>query len=330
LTFQEYNSLWVRPRTCTPLYCTRLVSLQVHLICTTHITDNIIVAFEAFHSMVNRMKGKQGFMALKLDMSKAYDWVEWNFLEAITRKIGFSDKWVQLTMTCVRTVTYAVLINSQPYGRILPTHGIQQGDPLSPYLFLICAEGLSHLLQKAERERSITGLAIARGGPRITHLFFADDSVLFRKVSPQEWGNIQAIMELYEKVSGQKLNRDKISLLFSKNTAKTVKDSLVNMVGVTPTNCFEKYLGLPSMVGKSRVASFASIKGRIWDRINGWKEKFLSYAEKEVLMKAVLQAIPTYTMSVFKLPKTLRQGILIPCYRSSGGDIKAMAQKSHG
>jgi hypothetical protein len=116
-------------------------------------------------------------------------------------------------------------------------------------------------------------------------------------------------LKLYERASGQQLNRDKTSLLFSKNTPKIVKDTLVNMVGVTPTTCFEKYLGLPSMVGKSRVASFASIKGRIWDRINGWKEKFLSHAGKEVLMKAVLQTIPTYTMSVFKLPKTLCQGI---------------------
>jgi hypothetical protein len=267
------------------------------------------VAFEAFHSMLNRLKGKQGFMALKLDMSKAYDWMEWNFLEAIMRKIGFSDQWIQLIMKCVSTVTYAVLINGQPHGRIQPSCGIRQGDPLSPYLFLLCAEGLSHLLRKAEQEKSITGLAIARGGPRITHLFFVDDSVLFCKASPQEWGNVQATLEQYERVSGQKLNRDKTSLLFSKNTPQTVKDQLVNMVGVTPTNCFEKYLGLPSMVGKSRVASFASIKGRIWDKINGWKEKFLSHAGKEVLLKVMLQAIPTYTMSVFRLPKTLCQGI---------------------
>jgi hypothetical protein len=115
-----------------------------------HITDNIIVAFKAFHSMFNRLKGKQGFMALKLDISKAYDLVEWNFLEAIMRKIGFTYQWVQLIMKCVRTVTYRVLINGQPHGRILPTRGIRQGDPLSPYLFLICAEGLSHLLRKAK------------------------------------------------------------------------------------------------------------------------------------------------------------------------------------
>jgi hypothetical protein len=274
-----------------------------------HITDNIIVAFEAFHTMATRLKGKQGVMALKLDMSKAYDRVEWDFLEAIMRKIGFSEQWVQLVMKCVRTVTYAVLINGQPHGRILPSRGIRQGDPLSPYLFLLCAEGLSHLLCKAKQERHITGVAIARKGPQINHLFFADDSVLFCKANAKEWEKIQALLELYEKASGQKLNREKTSLLFSKNTPQVVKDQLVNLVGVTPTSCFEKYLGLPSMVGKSRIASFSSIKGRIWERINGWKEKFLSHAGKEVLMKAVLQAIPTYTMSVFKLPKSLSQGI---------------------
>ena len=153
------------------------------------------------------------------------------------------------------------------------------------------------------------GLAIARGGPKINHLFFADDSVLFCKANAQEWGKIQELLELYERASGQKLNREKTSLLFSKNTPQAAKEHLVNLVGVNPTSCFEKYLGLPSMVGKSRMASFSSIKGRIWERINGWKEKFLSHVGKEVLMKAVLQVIPTYTMSVFKLPKLLCHGI---------------------
>ena len=123
-------------------------------------------------------------MALKLDMSKTYDRVEWNFLEAMMRKLGFADQWVRLIMTCVHTVMYAMLINGQPHRKIQPSRGIRQGNPLSPYLILICAEGLSHLLQKAESEHSITDLAVARGGPRIKHLFFVDDSVLFCKSSP--------------------------------------------------------------------------------------------------------------------------------------------------
>ena len=131
-----------------------------------HITDNIIVAFEAFHTMAIRLKGKQGFMALKLDMSKAYDRVKCDFLEAIMRKMGFSEQWIQLVMKCVRIVTYTILINGQPHRHIPSSRGIRQGDPLSPYLFLLCAEGLSHLLHRAEQERHITGLAIARRGTK--------------------------------------------------------------------------------------------------------------------------------------------------------------------
>ena len=125
---------------------------------------------------------------------------------------------------------------------------------------------------KAEHECHITGLAIAKGGPKINHLFFANDNVLFCQANAQEWGKIQILLELYERTSGQKLNKEKTSLLFSKNTPPATKEHLVNLVGVTPTNCFKKYPGLPSMVRKSRMASFSSIKWRIWERINGWKE----------------------------------------------------------
>jgi hypothetical protein len=127
------------------------------------ITDNILVAFEALHTMDGRMKGREGYMALKLDMSKAYDRVEWDFLELMMRKIGFNERWINLTMTCVRTVSYSVVVHRQPYGKITPTRGLWQGDPLSPYFFILCAEGLSFLLQKAERERRITGLLVTRG-----------------------------------------------------------------------------------------------------------------------------------------------------------------------
>jgi exonuclease III len=135
------------------------------------ITDNVIVAFEALHSMTTRIKGRKGYIALKLDMSKAYDRVEWDFLELIMRKLGFQERWVDLIMTCVRTVTYSVLINGRPFGHIRPSRGIRQGDPLSPYLFILCAEGLSTLIHKAKREGKITGIPVAKGGTKITHLF---------------------------------------------------------------------------------------------------------------------------------------------------------------
>jgi hypothetical protein len=269
------------------------------------ITDNIIVAFEALHTMNTRLKGRQGYMALKLDMSKANDRVEWDFLEIIMRRLGFHDRWIKLVMICVRSVTYSVLINGVPHGHIRPSRGIRQGDPLSPYLFILCAEGLSHSLCKAEKEGKINGLAIAKGGTKINHLLFADDSILFCKANFVEWGNVHKILEVYEIASGQKLNREKTSIFFSKNTKVEFKDFIASISGLNITSNLEKYLGLPALIGQSRKRAFAGIKSRIWEKMQGWNESFLSQAGKEVLLKVVIQAILTYTMSVFQLPKSL-------------------------
>jgi hypothetical protein len=214
-----------------------------------------------------------------------------------------------MLMTCFWTVSYSVLVNGQPYGTIVPTRDIRQGDPLSPYFFILCAEGLSSLLQLAKRDRRITGLPITMGGIRLNHLFFADDSLLFCKASIIEWLSIQELLQIYEKASGQKLNRDKTSVFFSKNTKEEAKELILSNAGVSSTRRYEKYLGLLALIGKSKVSAFTSIKGKVWDRINGWKERFLSQTGKEVLLKAVVQAIPTYTMSVFLLPKTLSKDI---------------------
>jgi hypothetical protein len=159
-----------------------------------HITDNILVAYETMHTMSSVLKGKGGFMALKLDMSKAYDRVEWTFLEGVMRRMGFEGSWIRLIMNCITSVSYSVLLNGDPYGYILPTRGIRQGDPISPYLFIMCAEALSAMLQAAERCRAITGVPIARGRVRLNHLFFADDSLLFCKANSMEWSRLKTYL----------------------------------------------------------------------------------------------------------------------------------------
>ena len=264
------------------------------------ITDNVLVAFEALHTMDVRMKGREGFMAMKLDMSKAYDRVEWNYLEEVMRKIGFVERWIHLTMTCVRIVTYSVLVNGQPYGTIIPTRGLRQRDPLSPYFFILCAEGLTSLIGIAENEARITGLPVTRGSIRLIHFFFfADDNLLFCKANIFEWSHIQGLLNTYEKASGQKVNQNKTSIFFSRNTHPDTKAHILSIVEVDSTQHYEKYLGLLSLIGRSKVSSFARVKGKVWSRIKGWKEKFLSQAGKEILLKSVIQAITTYTMSVF-------------------------------
>jgi hypothetical protein len=224
------------------------------------ITDNVLVAFETLHTIATRLSGKKGFMALKLDMNKAYDRMEWDFLESMLRKLGFADRWINLLMMCVRTVTYSILINGRPYGRIVPSRGLRQGDPLSPHLFILCAETLSSLIRNSERVGGITGVPISRGGTWIHHLFFADDSLLFWKANLREWRHIEEILELYELASGQKINREKTSIFFSKNTTSEAKEEILSVAEADHVQHFERYLGLPALIGRSRVSSFNYIK----------------------------------------------------------------------
>ena len=143
------------------------------------ITDNSTVAFKVLHKMRNKRTGKKGQMAIKLNIIKAYDWVEWSFLQQIMLKLGFDGRWVQLAMEIVHTATYLVLINGEPQGYISPSRGLKQGDPLSPYLFLLCVEGLFSLIRKVMETKHLHGILSCKNGVCISHLLFANNSLIF-------------------------------------------------------------------------------------------------------------------------------------------------------
>ena len=269
------------------------------------ITNNTIVAFEVLHKMRNRRRGKRGHMAIKLDISKAYDRVEWPFLKRIMEKIGMDLKRIHLAMETVTTASYSILINGEPRGHIKPSRGIRQGDPLSPYLFLLCAEGLSAMLKRAEERRQLHGILSCKNGVQISHLLFVDDNLLFCQATVEDCQQLKTILEQYESASGQSINRSKIALFFSRNTRAEVRTTIQGILGAQVITDCEKYLGLPMVIGLSKVKSFKELKEKITKRVMGWKEKFISKAEREVLIKTVAQAIPTYTMGIFKIPISL-------------------------
>ena len=122
------------------------------------ISDNILIAYELTHFLVNKREGKVGYAAIKLDMSKAYDRVEWCFLERMIRQLWFHERWISLIMECVTTVRYRVKVNGDLSESFTPRRGLRQGDPLSPYLFLLCAEAFSALFRKGEEEGLIAGV----------------------------------------------------------------------------------------------------------------------------------------------------------------------------
>ncbi|XP_021859944.2 uncharacterized protein [Spinacia oleracea] len=273
------------------------------------ITDNALVAFEIFHAMKRKGEGKDGSVALKLDMKKAYDRVEWIFLEKVMYKMGFSDNWVRRILECLSSASFAFKVNGRISGAVTPSRGLRQGDPISPYLFLIVADAFSTLIAKAAREKLIHGAKICNGAPRVSHLFFADDSLLFVKESVRECSVIADIISKYERASGQSVNLDKTDVVFSKCVDVNRRDEIVTTLGVKEVAKHEKYLGLPTIIGRSKKAIFAALKERIWKKLQGWKEKLLSKPGKEVLIKAVAQVIPTYMMSIFRIPDGLIEEI---------------------
>ncbi|CAJ2636059.1 unnamed protein product [Trifolium pratense] len=248
------------------------------------ILDNAMAAIEIIHYMKSKTKGKKGEVALKLDISKAYDRIDWEYLKDIMAKMGFSQQWIGWIMLCVETVDYSIIVNGNMVGPVVPGRGLRQGDPLSPYLFIICAEGLSALIRQAEN----------RGDLHAT----VHEAIVLKN-----------ILSVYEAASGQTINLQKSEFYCSRNVHADLREEIAHQLGVTQVLGTGKYLGLPSMIGRSKKSTFKFIKDRIWKKINSWSSRHLSQAGREVMIKSILQSIPTYVMSIFLRPKTLLDDI---------------------
>lgn len=151
-----------------------------------------------------------------MTMSKAYGRVEWKFVEMTMKKMGFDPRWVDWIMKCVSTVSYSVVFNGKLGEVFHPSRSLRQGDPLNPFLFLFCGEGLSSLMRIAIGGRILKGVKVSRSGPSISHLLFADDCILFAKATEGAHSLKQILIE-YEKCSGQCINYDKLTMFFSIN-----------------------------------------------------------------------------------------------------------------
>lgn len=238
-------------------------------------------------------------------MMKAYDRVEWRYLEGVMNKMGFSDHWIKTVMRCVTKVRYAVRINGELSQPFVPTRGLRQGDPISPYLFLLCTEGLSYLMKKKEVEGKLKGVKNGRSGPTISHLLFADDSIFFTRGDAKNLQALNDVLQTYSQGSGQRINFEKSSVFFGDHCPVHIKDRVKTYLNVHCEAIQASYLGMPSWVGKSPKNTFNFLPDRMWRKIRGWSDRPLSRAGKEVMLKSVIQAIPIYVMSCFRLPAVI-------------------------
>lgn len=243
-------------------------------------------------------------MGLKMDMQKAYDKLEWGFILAVLRCFGFSAKWIKWIEQRISTVSYSILLNGSAFEHFTPERGIRQGDPLSPFLFILCLEVVSRLLGQYENLAVIHGVPVCRYATPISHLMFADDLILFFRANYMKAGELSVIMDRYCKWSGQSISLKKSSVAFSSNTDGEVKAAILNMLQLNEMKVGSKYLGFPLFLSCSKRPAFADIKDKVLGRLAGWKSRVLSQAGRTTLIKSVASALPFYHISSFLMPKT--------------------------
>lgn len=280
-------------------------SSQSAFVSERQIFDNITIAHEMLHSLGKREDRAAEWMVVKTDMSKAYDRIEWVFLHSILSAMGFDTRWINWIMKCVSSVTFSVLINDQAHGMIVPQRGLRQGDPLSPLLFVLCAEGLVHLLAKSKTEGKIEGIQFGNVGPSITQMLFADDCLFACKATEEQSGELQNILTKYEEVTGQMVNPTKSSIIFCKGVSEDNKLKVKEILGIDAEGGEGKYLGLPEVLKGSKIQTFSYLKERLSSKVSGWHARTLSQGGKEVLIKAVATALPVHAMSVYRIPKSI-------------------------
>ncbi|KAM1551666.1 hypothetical protein ACFX10_043769 [Malus domestica] len=203
-------------------------------------------------------------------MAKAYDRVEWDFLMGMMVNLGFAPLFCSWIKECISTISFSVLINGSPTGYFRPERGLRQGDPLSPFLFLLCTEGFSMLITRSLERGALHGFKISPIGVPLTHLFFADDSVVFGNASVEEAKSIVEVLKTYARGFGQEINLTKSSVFFGANSPKCLKAKIVDTLGIQCKQGFGKYLGLQADFGHSKKVVFAEIRDKIEARMSGW------------------------------------------------------------
>ena len=266
-------------------------------------SDNIIIMQEVIRTLISR-KGQTGYVAIKLDLKKAYDWLEWHFIQDTLKFFQLPPNLTTLIMNMITSTRFHILWNGTLLLEVVPSRGIRQGDPLSPHLFILCLERLFIKLNEAIRDKVIHPISF-RGWVRLSHLFFADDIFLFTRANVRDCKNLgRILLDFYER-SGQLMSITKSKVWFSPRTPRHTKDQLAGILGLPTTNRIGTYLGTPIFTSRRIASSYEYLVENIWKRIEGWQTKYLSMAGRATLIKASITSIPAYAMQTMLLPQKI-------------------------
>ena len=265
-------------------------------------SDNIIITQEVIHSM-HQMKGRKGAVAFKIDLEKAYDRVNWDFLRQTLIDFGFPMIIVNLVMNCVQSSNLSILWNGAKLEGFAPSRGLRQGDPMSPYLFVLCMEKLAMMIQSKVDTGDWQPVNMSRGGPAISHLFFADDVLLFCKAKKAQVRVVMDTIQEFCSISGLKVNVEKSRAMCSPNVNRRKRDSISSCTSIRFTSNIGRYLGIPILRGRVRNADFHPVIEKLKSRLATWKSTLLNKAGKVCLARSVFSSIPINFMQALWIPR---------------------------
>ncbi|KAL2224371.1 UNVERIFIED_CONTAM: hypothetical protein Sindi_3072200 [Sesamum indicum] len=241
---------------------------------------------------------------LKVDIRKAYDTVEWDFLLAVLQLFGFPQTFTRWIEECVTTTAFSIGLNGNPHGFFAGARGLRQGDPLSPYLFVLVMEVLHlGLLQLIEQDSQFSFHWKCEPA-KVFQLGFADDLLLFCRADLNSLGTLKRGLDRFAEWSGLRLNVQKSHVIISRS-AQAWKDQILSIMGFQEGQLPMRYLGLPLLSSRLSISDCQPLLLKIDARINGWEGISLSYAGRIQIIKSVLSAMSIYWASAFILPKAI-------------------------
>ena len=184
-------------------------------------------------------------MAIKINLEKAYDQLEWSFIRECLFHINLPPNLIDIIMSCISSVSTAILFNGGAMKPIIPSRGFRQWDPLSPYLFILCMDWLGELIDNKCAEKLWTPIKSSKSGLSFSHMFFANDLVIFAKVNQVNCSTIKDVLDEFFEKSDQSMSEAKSRVYFSPNVDRDTKESLCDILRFQSTHSFGKYLGIP-------------------------------------------------------------------------------------
>lgn len=252
-----------------------------------NIQHNIIIAREMVHTM-HKMRGKKAFMAIKIDPEKVYDIINWNFVIFCLQKCNLPHQLINLISHCISSPSFKILWNGDRTDSFCSSRGIRQGDPLSPYLFVLCMDVPFHIISDRVSGGMWKPMRAERNGPLISHLMFADDLILITEANERQMECVLECLNKFSNLSSQKVSMQKTRIIFSRNVSIDKRVSLCSVSGFSPASSLGRYLGSQVVQGRTNRNHYSFILEKIQSKLSGWAHNCLSRAGRITLAQSVL------------------------------------------